>query len=311
MHAMLRRGDGQGSSENSMVMNESVHSAAPQAAVRTHHLAVGGELRHYVSALVGIEATIVGSLPLSIAPHDAVVLAVQFVRDKQELDIRSGLGSNTRVTGIRQWTGRFSDSTGSCLALFALLTPLGAVQLMNSRRLDASPRIRAPLAHLLDLSLTRQLESRVVVAGDLPGKLAAFGAWLEQRAHQRGWQNRDALRAARAAMRLCAEPTAAMERVADEQHVSRRQIERDFSRWLGVSPRHLSQVARVQGVARRAYAGASLADAAAEMGFADQSHMNRVVRQLTGLTPREFVRAPASPIAAAFHAATGGGKVYL
>jgi hypothetical protein len=35
------------------------------------------------------------------------------------------------------------------------------------------------------------------------------------------------------------------------------------------------------------------------------------VRQLTGVTPREFVRAPASPIAAAFHAATGGGKVYL
>jgi AraC-like DNA-binding protein len=112
-------------------------------------------------------------------------------------------------------------------------------------------------------------------------------------------------------MRLCAEPTAAMDRVADEQHVSRRQIERDFSRWLGVSPRHLSQVARVQGVARRAHAGASLADAAAEFGFADQSHMNRVVRQLTGVTPREFVRTPASPIAAAFHAATGGGKVYL
>jgi AraC-like DNA-binding protein len=292
-------------------MNDSVKSATPLEAVRTVHLPVSGDLRHYVSALVGIEATVVGPLPLSIAPHDAVVLAVQFTCDKQDIDLKSGLGSNTRVTGIRQWTGRFANHTGSCLALFALLTPLGAVQLLNSRRFDASPRIRAPLAHMLDLSMTRQLESRVVVAGDLPAKLAAFGAWLEQRGHQRGLQNRDALRAARAAMRMCADPTAAMDCVADEQHVSRRQIERDFSRWLGVSPRHLSQVARVQGVARRAHAGASLADAAAEMGFADQSHMNRVVRQLTGVTPREFVRTPASPIAAAFHVATGGGKVYL
>jgi AraC-like DNA-binding protein len=293
-------------------MNEpSSQSATPLEAVRTVHLPVSGDLRQHVSALVGIEASITGSLPLSIAPHDAVVLAVQFRRHGQELDIQSGLGSNTRFTGIRQWTGRFADTTNSCLALFALLTPQGVVQLLNSRRLDASPRIRAPLAHMLDLGSARQLESQVVMAGDLPAKLAAFGAWLEQRSHQRGLQNRDALRAARAAMRLCAQPNTAMDRVADEQHVSRRQIERDFSRWLGVSPRHLSQVARVQGVAKRAYAGASLADAAADLGFADQSHMNRVVRQLTGVTPREFVRTPASPIAAAFHAATGGGKVYL
>jgi hypothetical protein len=35
------------------------------------------------------------------------------------------------------------------------------------------------------------------------------------------------------------------------------------------------------------------------------------VRQLPGVTPRQFVRSSASPISAAFRAATGGGKVYL
>jgi AraC-like DNA-binding protein len=291
-------------------MNDLDTCVAPRETVRAHHLPVSGDLRQYVSALLALEMNTPDPLPRAIAPHDSMVLTVQFARDGQALDIKSELGSNTRVTGIREWTGRFT-SPGNCAAVFALLTPLGSVQLLNSRRFDSSPRIRAPLAHLLDMNLTRLLESRVALPDDLAGKLAAFGAWLEERAHQRGLQNRDALRALRAAMHLCAEPTAPMERVAGEQHVSRRQIERDFSRWLGVSPRHLSQVARVQGVARRAHAGASLADAAAEFGFADQSHMNRVVRQLTGVTPREFVRAPASPIAAAFHAATGGGKVYL
>jgi AraC-like DNA-binding protein len=291
-------------------MNDLDTCVAPRETVRAHHLPVSGDLRQYVSALLALEMNTPDPLPRAIAPHDSMVLTVQFARDGQALDIKSELGSNTRVTGIREWTGRFT-SPGNCAAVFALLTPLGSVQLLNSRRFDSSPRIRAPLAHLLDMNLTRLLESRVALPDDLAGKLAAFGAWLEERTHQRGLQNRDALRAARAAMRLCAEPTAAMDSVAGEQHVSRRQIERDFSRWLGVSPRHLSQVARVQGVARRAHAGASLADAAAEFGFADQSHMNRVVRQLTGVTPREFVRTPASPIAAAFHAATGGGKVYL
>jgi AraC-like DNA-binding protein len=239
-----------------------------------------------------------------------MVLGMGFAYNRGDNDFKSELGANTVVHGIRQWTGKYT-APGDCATLFALLTPLGSVQLFNSRRLDAAPRIRVPLAQLLDLKQVREFESRVALADSLAGKLAVFGTWLEERAHARGLQNRDAMRAARAAMRLCAEPTVAMDRVAEEQCVSRRQIERDFSRWLNVSPRHLSQVARVQGVARRAHAGASLADAAAEMGFADQSHMNRVVRQLTGVTPREFVRPQVSPFAAAFRAATGGGRIYL
>lgn len=285
-------------------------SASPDAGVRTHHLPVSGDLQPLVSALIGVEMGPTGPIPLAIAPHDTMGLALQFARDGDAIEAKSELGSSTRLTGIRHWTGRFIGA-GSCVTLVALLTPLGAVQLLNSRRLDASPRIRAPLAHLLDLSFARELESRVALAGTLPDKLRSFAAWLEQRGKARGMQDRAAMRAARAAMRLCAEPTLEIEPLADEQHVSRRQIERDFTRWLGVSPRHLSQVARVQGIARRAHAGASLADAAAEMGFADQSHMNRVVRQLTGVTPRQFVRSSASPISAAFRAATGGGTVYL
>jgi AraC-like DNA-binding protein len=284
--------------------------AAAQAAVRTHHLPVSGSLQPYVKALVGTEMTDIGAVPMSAAPHDAMVLGVGFAHNRGANDLKNELGDNTVVHGIRHWTGRYT-APGDCVTLFALLTPLGSVQLFNSRRLDSTPRLRVPLAQLLDTTLVRELESRVAMADDLTGKLAVFGAWLEQRAHARGQQNRDAMRAARAAMRLCAEPTVAMDRVADEQCVSRRQVERDFARWLGVSPRHLSQVARVQGVARRAHGGASLADAAAEMGFADQSHMNRVVRQLTGVTPREFVRQRVSPVAAAFRAATGGGRIFL
>ena len=280
------------------------------AAVHTHHLAVPAALRAEVSALIGVEMHATGPMPLAIAPHDALILSLQFARGNEPVGPKSELGASSSLTGIRQWTGAFTGA-GDCVSLFALLTPLGAVRLLDSRRLDESPRIRAPLAHLLDESLARQLESRVALATGLHDKLHAFGAWLESRAIQARRQDRTALRAARAAMRLCTEPTAAVEQLADEQHVSRRQLERDFERWLGVAPRHLSQVVRVQGVAREVHRGATLADAAAGLGFADQPHMSRVVRQLTGLTPRQFVRAQATPIAAAFRAATGGATVYL
>lgn len=285
-------------------------TASMPGAIRTIHLPVRGALRDCVEAFVAVEMGPTGPLPLAIAPSDTLMLTVQLARGADAIGPKGSFGLNTRLTGVRRWTGRFVG-TGDCVTLFAMLTPLGAVQLLESRRLDGGERIRMPLAHLLDDAPIRRMESDVALRDPLEGKLQAFAAWLEGRASAHRRQSRPALRAARAAMRLCADPRAALETLADEQHVSRRQLERDFDRWLDVSPRHLAQVARMQGVARDVHAGASLADAATGRGFADQPHMNRVVRQLTGLTPREFARSEASPFAAAFRAAAGGRTVYL
>lgn len=272
--------------------------------------AVTGALRPYVSALMATEVSRSGPLQMAIAPHDSLMLNVQLGRAVDCIEQKGCHGENTRLTGIRQWTGAFTGA-GDCISLFALLTPLGSVQLLDSQPLDGLPRIRARVADLLDGKLTRRLESDVALAATLDDKLQAFAAWLEGRAVAHRRLAGAALRAGRAAMRLCAEPRVAIDALADEQHVSRRQLERDFGQWIGTSPRHLAQVARVQAVSRKAQTGASLADIAADVGFADQAHMSRVVRQLTGVTPLRFTRPRSTPLAAAFRRATGGGTVYL
>lgn len=282
----------------------------PAQGVHTRAVAVTGALSPYVNALVAAEFTEAGPFPLAIAPHDSLMLSVQFGRASDCIEQKGPHGENTCLTGIRNWTGAFTGA-GNCVTLFALLTPLGAMHLLESQPLLGLPRIRARVAELLDARLTRRLESDVALAGTLDDKLRAFGSWLEARATANRRLAGAALRAGRAAMRVCDEPMLAVETLADEQHVSRRQLERDFNRWLATSPRHLAQVARVQAVSRRAQVGATLVDIAADVGFADQAHMSRVVRQLTGLTPRHFTRARQSPIATAFRQATGGGTVYL
>jgi AraC-like DNA-binding protein len=275
-----------------------------------HHMPVTGALRPYVSALMAAELSAGGPLPLAIVPHESLVLSVQLGRGADAIEQKGAHGDNTRLTGIRQHKGEFSGQ-GNCVTLFALLTPLGAVQLLEARPLEHVPRIRAQMAELLDTGLTRRLESDVARAASLEQKLLAFAAWLEARATAHRRVGAAALRAGRAAMRLVADPGVAMHTLADEQHVSRRQLERDFRQWLGTSPRHLGQVARVQAVSRRAQAGAALADIAADVGFADQAHMSRVVSQLTGLTPGRFTRCRPGLLAAGFRRATGGGTVYL
>ena len=289
----------------------STAEATREPQIHIHHRPVTGDLSRHVRTLMAVEIDGPGPLPLAIAPHDALMLTVQLGRSRDSLDEKGAeAGQNTRITGIREWTGSFTGA-GNCVSLFALLTPLGGVELLDSQPLRPLPRIRASVAELLDRRLTRQLESDIALAQGLSAKLEAFGRWLETRAVAQRSQSRAAMRAGRAAMRLCDEPQAAIEKLADEQHVSRRQLERDFAHWIGTSPRHLAQVARVQAVSRRAQSGATLADIAADVGFADQAHMSRVVRELTGLTPRAFVRSRCTPIAAGFRAATGGGTVYL
>jgi len=291
-------------------MNSSIANEAPRDGFRIHHMPVSDSLKGLVTTLMAVEVEVSGRIPFAIAPHDSVMLSVQFGRSADCIEAKGEHGHNTCVTGIRRWRGSFIGA-GDCVSLFAMLTPLGAVRLLESQPLDGVPRIRARVAELLDRRITRQLESAVALASGLEGKLHTLAKWLDDRAFERRAQSAAALRAGRAAMRLCAEPGIAVESLAGAEHVSRRQLERDFSHYLGTSPRHLAQVARVQWVSRRARSGASLADIAADVGFSDQAHMSRSIRQMTGLTPRDFVRTRQTPMASAFRVATGGRTVYL
>jgi AraC-like DNA-binding protein len=278
--------------------------------ISTFEWPAGGTLAPWVSAFVGVEIAGRGPIPLAIAPHDAWMLTVQLGRGADGAEAKRSLGRNTTLTGVRRWTGAFHGA-GECVTLFAMLTPQGVVELLQSRRLEASPRIRAALHELLDERFTIALEDEIVGAAGLQGKVIAFARALERRAERPRRQDRAALRAATAAAMLARQPAAAVDEAAAGVHVSRRQLERDFVRWLGTTPRHWSRVARVRALPLRVQAGEGLADAAAALGFADQAHMSNVVKQLTGLPPSRYVNAGATPLGAAFRRATRGGVVYL
>jgi len=65
---------------------------------------------------------------------------------------------------------------------------------------------------------------------------------------------------------------------------------RAFRQAFGLPPHAWQIQARVRRAKDRILAGASLADAAAQCGFADQSHMNRQFRRILGVTPGSLRR---------------------
>jgi hypothetical protein len=72
--------------------------------------------------------------------------------------------------------------------------------------------------------------------------------------------------------------------------LSPRSVQRHFTRITGLSPQHVRQIARAREAVARLRTGEAIADVAYELGYADQSHLSRDVKRLTGYTPAESKR---------------------
>ncbi len=81
---------------------------------------------------------------------------------------------------------------------------------------------------------------------------------------------------------------ARVETLAAEVGWSRRHLTARFREAVGLPPKALGRVIRVEHAAQRMRAGDPLGDVAYAAGYADQSHFNRDFRELVGCTPTEF-----------------------
>jgi AraC-like DNA-binding protein len=83
-----------------------------------------------------------------------------------------------------------------------------------------------------------------------------------------------------------------VERLADAAGVSRQHLTRSFREAVGVAPKLFARLARFQaGLAYAACgAGVDWAQAALELGYADQSHMIAEFREFSSLTPENLAR---------------------
>ncbi|MFC5634932.1 helix-turn-helix domain-containing protein [Streptomyces bullii] len=76
---------------------------------------------------------------------------------------------------------------------------------------------------------------------------------------------------------------------ADELGLTARQLHRRSLTAFGYGPKTLARVLRLRRALALARSGLSLAQTAARAGYADQAHLTRDVRELTGLRPRDLL----------------------
>ncbi len=82
-----------------------------------------------------------------------------------------------------------------------------------------------------------------------------------------------------------------LRQLAEAANVTRFQVIRDFRKVAGLTPAAFIRDRRLRRANRLIEQGSSLADAAFEAGFADQSHLSRTFRAAHGITPGMFRKA--------------------
>ncbi|MGZ4304381.1 MAG: helix-turn-helix domain-containing protein [Solirubrobacteraceae bacterium] len=213
------------------------------------------------------------------SPLAGVVLIVSLGPD-MEID---GRATGSFVAGV--WdrptvTGHYGEQAGYQL----YLDLIGARRLLGVPACELTNRL-IPLEDILG-SLAVELNERLAEAPDASRRHAIAQHLLTARLSDRPAAAPEIdhalarLRATRGGENI--------ETIAMEVGWSRRHLATRFREAVGLSPKALGRLIRVEHAATRVRAGEPLADIAYAGGYADQSHFNRDFRDLVGCTPTQF-----------------------
>ncbi|KNB50876.1 hypothetical protein AC230_19970 [Streptomyces caatingaensis] len=176
----------------------------------------------------------------------------------------------------------------------------------DGRMYGLTVRLTAPGARALFGLPLSEIANKCVGLGDLLGPGAR--RWAERLAEAPDWPARFRMVDSFLSARICAGPELpppvrrAWQRLtdrsgdvrigalADEVGWSRQHLNTRFRSEVGLSPKTVARIARLQRAMflMRDTASSSWADAAAASGYTDQPHFNRDFRLLTGCTPTTF-----------------------
>lgn len=133
----------------------------------------------------------------------------------------------------------------------------------------------------------QRLETRLLESQTLQDRIGLLQQWVRERVrlHARDF-------AVIRACRLISRPGADLTEIARDLGWSTRKLRRAFLEACGYGPKTMQRILRVQQatrLARRSGRQLRLSGLAAASGFADQAHMSREFRSITGYTPAAYL----------------------
>jgi AraC-like DNA-binding protein len=160
-----------------------------------------------------------------------------------------------------------------------------------------------PLALLFGQELSRDLEQKIIHSNGTEDRIQViedflFNAFTDQRTIDSIVQTTiDAL--------LLTKGSASINAILKDDLSKRRNLERKFTRQIGISPKQLGKVIRLQTALRLLLnkQSNSLTEIAYESEYFDQAHFNKDFKEFTGINPKNFLSDQQMLLSSLFYSA--------
>jgi AraC-like DNA-binding protein len=133
------------------------------------------------------------------------------------------------------------------------------------------------------------LHQRLASTENLEARHSAIEDWIRNALAARTMRDREVIEACRL---LTGDPSIGVSALATRFGWNERTLHRQFRAAVGYGPKHFSRIMRVQKAIHAAeHATGRLAEVAQAAGYADQAHMTRDFRDITGFTPKNALQS--------------------
>ncbi len=237
--------------------------------------------------IAALDAANPGALSVQALPEPGVALCFQF--GDSILIERDGSTSSFRshVSGVQNRVLRFTPG-GATRSLVVKLAPHLASRVLGRPIADFTDG-NVDLRELFGVRLVDALEDELAHAHDALQRFALAQRFIGERLAAAACAGDPLMDLALARIVRCG----GRERVADLAAcigLGERQFARRFQAHVGLRPKALARIARLQAALRARRGGAAWVDAALDAGYADQSHWGREFRQAAGAAPQAYFR---------------------
>lgn len=221
----------------------------------------------------------------------------EYLHPDGALGIMFNLGDELRLRGETMRPSYFLDGPNTSTNK---LTLHGRVHTIGIRFHPggAHPFLKLPLHELSETTLAlddfgprshfEEIYSRLVEAPSTTAKIQLLDQWLYQHLQAAANIRPEIQQSLHLLQQQQGQST--IPDIATTLHISQRQLERLFKRWIGLSPKKYASLLRVAQARRilKSTTAETTADAAYLAGFYDQSHLIREFKAVEGITPMTY-----------------------
>ncbi|MEZ8824589.1 DUF6597 domain-containing transcriptional factor [Vibrio amylolyticus] len=181
----------------------------------------------------------------------------------------------------------YIEPTGSVNTFAIRFYPYGFAHFVNAP-IKALANTETPLVELFDEKEAKKLEQDIIHAADTQQRIEIIESFLLSKLNEKA--TLDNVVKATIETLFETKGSTSISKILNDDLSKRRQLERKFVKQIGVSPKQLGKLIRLQSALKvMLNEDESLTDVAYQNDYYDQSHFIKDFKEFTGVSPKEFL----------------------